>query len=80
MTVTFRVTGPARVRSIELDLIGDGRVGMRLDFPAERDGRDVGTIGYRPLVAGTFDLYIYATDDRGCTAQTGVRRTVHIVP
>lgn len=79
MTVTFRVSGPARVHYIELDLIGDGRVGMRLDFDADRDGRDVGTIGYRPPRAGTFDLYIYATDERGCNAQTGVRRTVRVL-
>lgn len=79
MTVAFRVTGPARVTYIELDLIGDGRVGMRLDMAPDRDGRDIGSIGYRPPRAGTFDLVIYATDERGCNAQTGVRRTVRVV-
>lgn len=79
LEVTVRLQSPARIRSFEIDLIGDGVPGAWLDFGVNTDGRNVGRVAFMPERTGRFELVMRTTDERGCTAQTGVLRMVNVV-
>ena len=76
--MTFRLIGPARINLLEVDLIGDGVPGAQVDFGVNLDGRNVGQFAFIPERTGVFDLIVRTRDERGCTAQTGVQRTIRV--
>ena len=75
--VYFRIDHDRPVIEVRVDLVGDGQDGWTLMCS---DGRLVGAMYFRPQVAGTFSLHLYARDAEGQKDATGMTRTVMVTP